>query len=173
MEQCARERQPLLHPVRVRVHRPLRGLRQADGVQELGGALARGAAAQAVQAGEEDEVLEAGQAQVERAVAGGHHPDQLAQLAGASGAAVEHVGRAALGSTSPDRIRIRRRLPGAVGTEKRMDLAGLDLEADAAQRLDRAEPAVRSSTSTAGTAARATRVRTRVEANGGDRHVLK
>ena len=55
-----------------------------------------------------------------------------------------------------------------------MDLARLDLEADAAQRLDRAEPAAQviDLDGRDGGEGRA-RVRARVEANGGDRHVIK
>ena len=174
MEDCASEREPLLHAVRVRVHRPPRGLRQAHGVQELGGTLARGAAAEAVHAREEHEVLEAGQAQVERAVAGRHEADELPQLARAAGRAVEHVRRAAGGLDQSAEDAHERRLPGAVGTQQRVDLTGLDLEADPAQRLDRAEPPAQiiDLHGRDGGEGRA-RVRARVEANGGDRHVTK
>ena len=115
-----------------------------------------------MQAGEEDEVLEAGEAQVERAVAGRDHPDQRAQLGRAAGAAVEHVGGALAGVDEPAEDPHQRRLAGAVGARAGACTSpARDLEVDAAQRVDGAEAAVQALDLDGGTRARP---------HGGERH---
>jgi hypothetical protein len=81
-----------------------------------------------VHAGEEHEVLEAADAQVERAVAGRHEPRPARD--------VDRAGRR-LGEAGQNPQ--QRRLAGAVGPEQRVDLAVADLHADAAQHLALAE----------------------------------
>ena len=112
-------------------------LGQPDLLQHLAGAGERGAAAQAVQAGEEDEVLGAGDAQVERAVAGRDEADAPARRAAALGGA-EHA-HAPFGRVDePGEHPQQRGLAGAVRAEQRVHLAGACGEVDARQRRSRA-----------------------------------
>ena len=93
-----------------------------------------GAPAQAVQAGEEDQVLGAGDAQVERAVAGRDEPDAPARGAAAL-ARAEHA-HAALGRVDePGEHAQQCGLAGAVRAEQSVHLARAGGEVDTRQRL--------------------------------------
>ena len=81
-----------------------------------------------MEASEEDEVLEARDAEAERPVAGGDEADELARPAGGSDIDPGDGDAPPEGTRSPDRIRRRVVLPAAVRPEERVNPSRLDGE---------------------------------------------
>ena len=134
-QQCAGNRQPLLHAVRVRVDAAAGGLFQPDVGQPGLRPTPRLTARQAVQAAEEDEILDARDPQVEGTVAGGHESDPPPGLE-RIGRDVDacHVRGAAAGGDQAGEDPKQGRLAGAVRAQQRANAAGVDLEVDAGER---------------------------------------
>ncbi len=117
------DREPLLHPVRVVTNRQPCGIRQPDVGEDLDGPAPSGAQPQAVQPGEEDEVLEPRDAEVERAVPGRDQADGTGRVH-PTGVGLDETGE------DPD----QGGLPGSVRTEEGVNLARDDLEIDPTKR---------------------------------------
>ena len=129
------DREALLHPVGVLPDGALGCVGETDMAEQLGRALEGGAAAKAVQSAEEGEVLEPGDAEVERAVAARDEADEPARLAVAPlDLLAEHAHGARARAHEAGEEPQERRLPGAVRAEERLDLAWANREGDAVER---------------------------------------
>ena len=128
-----------LHAARIGAHQPVGVGRQRDPLQHLRGAFARDASAQVVQPAYHLDGLPAGQVLVHRRELAGKAD------AGADRDRIAHDvdagdrGRAAVGLEQRGQHADQRGLAGAVRPQQGVDDAGLDLQADAGQRLDGAE----------------------------------
>ncbi len=143
-QERSRDGQALLHPVRVQTHSAARRVLQTHHRQQLPGPGHGAALGETVEASEEQEVLQTAHPEVEAAVArgdeaegtaeppGGHHLQWLAEDAHITGVRDQET----------DQDPEQRGLPGAVGPEERMDLAGPHLEGHALERLDVTEGTV-------------------------------
>ena len=140
-QQRAGDRQALLHAVRPAVHGPVGGVLEADG-GEHGARPGHGLTApEAVQPREEDEVLDARQAQVEGPVPGGDEAHAVAQLARAEPLAAEQRHAPAGGRGEAGEDAGERRLARAVGPEQGVDAAGVQRHRHAVERDGVAEAA--------------------------------
>src|SRR5690349_18808075 len=92
-----------------------------------------------MQPGEESEVLESGEPQVERAVARRYEADHLTQLTGPANAPVEDIGLAGRRVDEATENAHERRLARTVRPQQTVDLAEGDLEIYAAQGFHGAE----------------------------------
>ena len=91
---------------------------------------------------EEDEILQAREPQVERAIARRHRPDAGTERPPAARrVATGHADVAAVGLDEPGQDTEECRLAGAVRSQERMDLAAADDEGDPVERDDPAEAA--------------------------------
>ena len=131
MDQSQREIQAALHPARVAADPAIGRLGQANPLEQRLGAPAAVVARQALERGLEDEMLAAGEDRVERSFLerGPNRRPDLAALA-------DDVEAADRGATAGRRQQCgqhqhRRRLAGAVGAEKAVDLAGRHRQVDA------------------------------------------
>ena len=128
------KRQTLLHPVGVLADALLGDALQTD-VREHGTcASQRLPTPQAVEASEEDEILERRDPEVERSVAGRRESDPLAEGTSA-GTRIEprNLHRSFARGQQPGQDPDERRLAGAVRAEQRVDLAAADRDRDVVQ----------------------------------------
>ena len=140
MQQRRGEVQAALHAAGVALDAPVDGLGQADQLGHLAHLLVQHLAAQAVQARLQGEQLAAGLLGVEAGLLQGD-PDQAAdRRLLADDVVPEHRARAGGRLEQRCQYADSRRFSSAVRPEEAIDLTLLDLEADAADSLDLAEP---------------------------------
>ncbi len=127
------------HPAGVGAAGPVGRLRQAEAVEEFGGAPAGGAASRAVQAGHQVQVLAAGQLLVDGGVLAGEAEAGPDRLGGGADVVARHPGAARVGPQQGGEDADGGGLAGAVGTEQAEDGAGRGVQVDPGEGLLGAE----------------------------------